>query len=79
MCNSSVSVVKHDCMLKVEMIANKVLSKYGSARPESTPAEIHLSTKQEVADSHQSLKQEYGKAVSEFTPVEMLSLTKQEG
>lgn len=42
MCNSSVSVVKHDCMLKVEMIANKVLSKYGSARPESTPAEMDI-------------------------------------
>ena len=28
------------------------------ALSEFTPAEIHLSTKQEVADSHQSLKQE---------------------
>ena len=54
-------------------------AKYGMARSEFTPAEMRLSTKQEVADSHQSLKQEYGKAVSEFTPVEMLSLTKQEG
>lgn len=33
-------------------------AKYGMARSEFTPAEMLLSTKQEVADSHQSLKQE---------------------
>ena len=33
-------------------------AKYGLARSEFTPAEMLLSTKQEVADSHQSLKQE---------------------
>ena len=40
MCNSSAPVVKRDCMLKVEMIANKALSKYGPARSEFTPAEM---------------------------------------
>ena len=42
MCNSGAPVVKHDCMLKVEMIANKALSKYGSARSEYTPAEMNI-------------------------------------
>lgn len=33
-------------------------AKYGTAHSKFTPAEMLLSTKQEVADSHQSLKQE---------------------